>query len=1025
MKNIKTILSILFFLVVGTTVFAQDSKFELSPTKLEEIDNFIIKNQKKWKTPGVTVAIINGEDEVKFRNYGYSNKKNSMEITEHSLFEIASTSKAFTGLGLLLLVQEGKISLKDPVTTYIPWLKLTHDEKEVVPTIGDFLYHKTGIQYGFVANIPVDEKAGAIERAVRTLVGAEVDFIPGTRFQYATVNYDVLGLVIEKVSGMAFEDYLREEVLLPLGLNETFPNMENAKNTGNMATGYKMSLLASREYEAPYYRGQVPAGYIVSSSSDISRWLQIQLGLIEVPEKLRKAIEQSQVPDQSIAASFGGSFYGAGWNIVHESNGFISHGGSNPNFSTYFGFSPSGKTGIAVLANMNSESTAHMANGVLDILNNRKLDVLPSDLYKRVDGASSVLLLVCSLLFLATFVFLVSVVIGMITGKRVFSGSPGSLLINIFTSIIFLGGFAYCIYRIPPTFLNGVDWRSVGVWGSPLFLPAVISLFAMVTLFTIYLQILFHFRKEDEKAIFPLILLSSISGFGNSLIVFVINAALFGTDGSRLNLLPFFLLGIVVYIVSQKIVRTKMAMITNNMVYRKRMDNVDNLLKSPFFKYEEIEDGNIQATLNNDTQQVANAPNLIVGSISGFSTVLFCFIYLGIISLPGLLVSLLVIFIAAFSFFMVGQSANRLWERTRDIQNVFFGFIRSLTNGFKELAINKDRRTDFRDDMDECCVETRDKGTQAVVKFANVIVLGELLFTLVIGIVGFLFPILFPEIPRQTLLTFVFVFLYMNGPINGLLNLVPQALQLNIAWKRITKFIKDIKQNNTDLKTDTTQIASGSVDLILKDIVFSYKSEQEKFTVGPFNHNFKSGEITFITGGNGSGKTTLAKLITGLYEPHEGKILINNEEVNYSDLNNCYSSVFSDYHLFKKLYGINFDDKSGDIAEYLKHLKIDDKLTIDEGVFSTVDLSSGQKKRLALLVSYLDDKPIFLFDEWAADQDPEFRKYFYHEILPGLRAMGKCVIAITHDDHYFDTADNVIKLEMGKIDLVDEELLVK
>ncbi len=389
----------LLFLIIGITVFARDSKIEMSSTKLEEIDKFIIKNQKKWKTPGVAVAIINGEDEVKFRNYGYSNKKNSMEITEHSLFEIASTSKAFTGLGLLLLVQEGKIPLTEPVTTYIPWLKLTHDDKEVVPTVGDFLYHKTGIPYGFVANIPVDEKTGAIERAVRTLVGAEVEFIPGSRFQYATVNYDVLGLVIEKVSGMAFEDYIREEVLLPLGLNETFSNMENAKNTGNMATGYKMSLLACREYEAPYYRGQVPAGYIVSSSSDISRWLQIQLGLIDVPEKLRRAIEQSQVPDQSIAASFGGSFYAAGWNIVHESNGFISHGGANPNFSTFYGFSPSNKTGIAVLANMNSDSTAHMANGVLDILNIKKPAVLPGDQYKQVDTVSSILLLVCSLLF--------------------------------------------------------------------------------------------------------------------------------------------------------------------------------------------------------------------------------------------------------------------------------------------------------------------------------------------------------------------------------------------------------------------------------------------------------------------------------------------------------------------------------------------------------------------------------------------------------------------------------------------------
>ncbi len=451
------------------------------------------------------------------------------------------------------------------------------------------------------------------------------------------------------------------------------------------------------------------------------------------------------------------------------------------------------------------------------------------------------------------------------------------------------------------------------------------------------------------------------------------------------------------------------------------MTIIEHLLNSSFFQYEEIEEGSIQATLNNDTQQIANAPNLFVACISSFSTVLCCFIYLGIINVQGLLLSLVVIFIACICFFVVGASANRLWERTRDIQNIFFGHIDSLIKGFKELALNKNRRVDFRKDMNDCCEETRDKGTKAVVKFANVIVLGELLFTIVIGAVGFIFPLLFPKIPQATLLTFVFVFLYMNGPINTLLNLIPQVLQIRIAWMRIRNLVKEITFLNKSKKSGKTESKVDSIVLSLKDIEYKYYTEFDKFSVGPFNHEFKSGEITFITGGNGSGKTTLAKLITGLYEPEAGKILVNGNEVNYTDLNSCYSSVFSDYHLFNKLYGIDHEEKIDDIDKYLKHLKIDDKLFIRDGVFSSTELSTGQKKRLALLVSYLDDRPIFLFDEWAADQDPEFRKYFYHEILPGLKAMGKCVIAITHDDHYFDTADKVLKLEMGKIDSVEEK----
>lgn len=1021
----KKLLTVLLLLLTGMIIHAQETKPEITQSKWEQIDNFVIHNQKKWKTPGISIAVINGEDEVRFLNYGYSSKKESMEVNEHTLFEIGSTSKAFTGLGLLLLEEDGQISLQDSISDYIPWLKLKYQNEETDVTIGDFLYHKSGIPVDTIVNIPVDDQPGAIKRAVETLIGTDLDFLPGSHFSYATINYDVLGLVIETVSQMTYEDYIREKVLLPLGLTETYTNLENAKKTGNMATGYKMSFLSAREYSAPYYRGNVPAGYIVSSSSDISRWLQIQMGLVDVPEKLKKVIKRSHEADNTVKAGFDGSLYGAGWNIVYESNGFISHGGNNPNFSSYFGFGPGNHVGIAVLGNMNSESTTQIGTGVIEILKGREPEKLISDLYKRFDSASVLVLIASSVLFVFTFFFLMSIIIGIIRKKRKYVKSGGGLLINILGSIGFLLCFAYCLYRIPATFLGGVDWPTAQVWGSPFFLPAAIVIYALVFLFTIYLQILFHFKKSDEKAIYPLVLLSTISGSGNALIVFIINAALFGASGTRIHLLPYFFLGIIVYIISQKIVRTKMAIITNQMIYKKRMDIVDNLLKSPFFKYEKIEEGNIQATLNNDTQQIADAPHLIIGSISGFSTVLFCFIYLGIINFYGFLVSIAVIAIAAGCFFVVGQAANKLWERTRDIQNTFFGFIESLANGFKELTLNKNRRTDFREDLNSCCEETRDKGTEAEVMFANVVVLGELLFTIVIGIVGFVFPILFPEIPQETLLTFVFVFLYMNGPINGLLNNVPRALQLQIAWKRINNFLQDVKQNNEDIQKELSTIPSESVELTLKNITFTYKTEEETFTVGPFNHEFKSGEITFVTGGNGSGKTTLAKLITGLYEPEEGTISVNGANVNYSDLNNCYSSVFSDYHLFKKLYGINHLDKNDDITRILKDLQIDNKVTIEDGVFSSVDLSTGQKKRLALLVSYLDDKPIFLFDEWAADQDPEFRKYFYYDILPGLKAMGKCIIAITHDDHYFDTADKVIKLEMGKIDSVKEKVLTK
>ena len=109
---------------------------------------------------------------------------------------------------------------------------------------------------------------------------------------------------------------------------------------------------------------------------------------------------------------------------------------------------------------------------------------------------------------------------------------------------------------------------------------------------------------------------------------------------------------------------------------------------------------------------------------------------------------------------------------------------------------------------------------------------------------------------------------------------------------------------------------------------------------------------------------------------------------------------------------VDLDKRAG---EYLHQLELDHVVTVKDGVFSTVKLSRGQRKRLALLTAYLEDRPIYVFDEWAADQDPVFRRIFYLRLLPELKARGKTVVAITHDDRYFGDADRIVKLEEGKV----------
>ena len=174
------------------------------------------------------------------------------------------------------------------------------------------------------------------------------------------------------------------------------------------------------------------------------------------------------------------------------------------------------------------------------------------------------------------------------------------------------------------------------------------------------------------------------------------------------------------------------------------------------------------------------------------------------------------------------------------------------------------------------------------------------------------------------------------------------------------------------------------------------------------------GTITFLAGGNGSGKSTLLKLVTGLYPLSAGRLLLDGTEADGGTVRELFSGVFTDFHLFDRLYGADQIDPAR--MEGLLHgLGLAGKTRLFDGAFTTTDLSTGQRKRLALLIAILEDRPVYVFDEWAADQDPAFRRLFYKTLLPGLKLAGKAIIAATHDDRYFDLCDRLIIMEGGRM----------
>ena len=420
--------------------------------------------------------------------------------------------------------------------------------------------------------------------------------------------------------------------------------------------------------------------------------------------------------------------------------------------------------------------------------------------------------------------------------------------------------------------------------------------------------------------------------------------------------------------------------------------------------------------MNDDTNQISQAANIVVMLITSIITIIGGFVYLATLAFWATTITLLVVFFVAGLYYVVTERSNVLFEQARDTQNAFMGILDGLLDGFKELSMHYNKRTEYKKDVSKIVDEFRAKLRLAFIKFVNAFLIGESLLIIILGAVGFGIPRIFPDISPLTIMSFIMVLLYLIGPFNALLRAMPMIMQMRVSWIRIQTFGRDIPANIDPAEIKPPETLPDTIDSI--EEVFQGENDLERFRVGPLNFNAKKGEIIFIIGGNGSGKTTLAKLITGLYVPDNGILKINGEEKNNYQIGEYFSTVFSDYHLFEKLYNVDLTGKEKQIQEYLKLLRLEEKVTLEGNSFSTTGLSGGQRKRLALLQCYLEEHPIYLFDEIAADQDPEFRRFFYRNLLQRMKEEGKLVIAITHDDHYFDVADRVIKMDFGKIETV-------
>ncbi|UCH94852.1 MAG: cyclic peptide export ABC transporter [Candidatus Aminicenantes bacterium] len=1022
----------IFVFILCLSVSLSAKKRETRDFSISEIKETVSKLMKEGDIPGLSLVILRPSRPDFIEGFGYANLEKETEVTPDTLFEIGSCSKSFTALAALKLEAEGLLNLDNSVSKYLPWFYVTYEGKKVEITVRQVLHHTSGIPFNSIVRIPMGDDENALEQTVKNIVGIELFALPGKQYQYATVNYDIVGLIIAEATKMSYEEYMEKHIFQPLGLSATTVGMArvNPAAADKKSTGYKISFFEPRKYDAPAYRGNSPAGYIVTNARDMARWLKLQLGLVEsaLTPLIRKSHQRDELvpPHPQTMTS-----YAMGWQVSLAGDGEIGHGGDNPNYTAYMAFRPKGKIGVAVLANSRSNYTFFIGSTVMDMLHGEGMNeaAVPGGGF---DNTTSMLTIVLGIVLGIIGIYILYIVIELLMRRRELDRFSWLKLGKMTGVLIFLAPFVFGIYLLPIVLLNlpfklsMTPWDFAIVWTPASFRTAITLLMVVFAAgyFAYIISSLFPQKNKYLKNLPLLIILSMLSGGANAVIIFLISGSLFSPI--KLGyMLYFFLLAMGLYLLGRKVVQTKLTQLTFDIVYDMRMNLIEKIFYTSYQKFEKMDRGRVFSTLNDDTGQVGNSANIFVTLLTSMITTFGVFLYLSTIAFWATLVTLGVIIVIATIYYLVSQKARVYLEEARDTRNVYMRLLNGLIDGFKELSIHFNKKKQYRDDVEKSTQEFRDKTTVGIVKFINAFMIGESMLVAVLGAVAFAVKRLFPEIQLFTLMSFIMALLYLIGPVNAILNSIPAMVQLRIAWNRVKGFVKDIPANMTPEDIENLKLDIPSVERVeAKGVVFQYESEGDDtpFALGPIDFEANKGEAVFIVGGNGSGKTTFAKILTGLYVPDEGTLKIDGKEVNSYQLGEYFSTVFSGYHLFEKLYNIDLSDenKRKEGEKYIEMLNLQDKVSLEEDSFSTIDLSGGQRKRLALLQCYLEDCPIYLFDEVAADQDPEFRRFFYRELLTRMKEKGKIVIAITHDDHYFDVADRVIKFDMGKLDVLTE-----
>lgn len=527
-------------------------------------------------------------------------------------------------------------------------------------------------------------------------------------------------------------------------------------------------------------------------------------------------------------------------------------------------------------------------------------------------------------------------------------------------------------------------------------------------------------RRESSADPRPLVAMTLLGALSTLVVLALVSfgaaEARQGEAGVRVVLI--FLAAVGLFVVSQNSVMSATAREAEELIRRLRDRLFERVRQSDYSAVDALGRARLHTALAHETQSLSRTVTLLAIAAQQMVTLVFVALFLAWLSWPAFVIGITFGGLAILVHVRRSRTMTAITDQAAADEGRLFEGLGHMLNGFKEIRVNGVWARHLVSDLAMASEEARLTKSRAKRRWAIDFVLIQVMFYVLLGLMVFAVP-LFDTGFDEVALEATTVALFMIGPISTIAQAVPAVAETEASLARIGAVERQLQTAAAaHLAEDTEALGEPIREIALADVAFTYREADGSpgFTAGPLSAEFRVGEITFVTGGNGSGKSTMLRLLIGLLRPDRGQILANGRPLAQGQrqaYRDNIAAVLSDYHLFCRLYGVGSIDETRADA-LLRRLEIAHKVGIRDGRFTTTDLSGGQRKRLALLVALLEDKPVLVLDEWAADQDPGFRRVFYEEILPELRRPDRIIICVTHDDRYFECCDRIIDMDEGR-----------